>query len=182
MDNYKPVSVLGSTFNILGTTLEGAAQGTPMHWDPKKFEVEDSAFALIKFENGATVFMEAAWALNTVEMKQAMTTVYGTKAGAAMEFPLGEAQSTEKRLVVNTVVGGRQTVFEPDISEFGPGRAAASRDLIFNYPGADVECRVWLDALEGKGDIVVKPEQAFAVTQILEAVYKSAETGKVVYL
>lgn len=181
MDNYKPVSVLGSTYNKLGTTLDGAAQGTPMHWDPKKYEVEDSAFALVKFENGATVFLEAAWALNTVEQKQAMATVYGTKAGAAMEFPLGEAQSLEKRLVVNTVVGGRPTVFEPDISERArPG--VDTRDLMFNYPGADTECKIWLDALEGKGDIVVKPEQAFAVTQILEAVYQSAETGKVVYL
>ena len=178
MDNYKPVSVLGSTYDYLGTTLEGPAQGTPMHWDPKTYEVEDSAFGFIRFENGATVFLESAWALNTIEQKQAMTTVYGTKAGAAMEFPLGEAQSTIKRLVVNTVVGGRPTEFEPDVSERGP----ASADLIFNYPGADTECKVWLDALEGKGEIVVKPEEAFAVTQILEAIYKSAETGEAVYL
>ncbi len=182
MDNYKPVSVMGSTFNILGTTLEGAAQGTGARWDPKTYEVEDSAFALIKFENGATVFLEAAWALNIVEQKQAMTTVYGSKAGAAMEFPLGEAQSLEKRLVVNTIVGGRQTVYEPDISEFGRPAGPASRDLIFNYPGADEECKIWLNALEGKGEIVVTPEQAYAVTQILEAVYKSAETGEAVYL
>jgi hypothetical protein len=28
---------------------------------------------------------------------------------------------------------------------------------------------------------VVKPEQAFVVTQILEAIYESAKTGKAVY-
>lgn len=178
MNNYKPVSVLGSTYNILGTTLEGAAQGTSAHWDPKTYEVEDSAFGLVKFENGATVFIEASWALNTIEQKQAMTTVYGTKAGASMEYPPGEAQSTEKRLVVNTIVGGRPTEFEPDVRERGP----ASEDLMFNYPGAETECKVWIEALEGKGDIVVKPEEAFVVTQILEAIYKSAETGKAVYL
>jgi len=178
MNNYKPVSVLGSTYNVLGTTLRGAEQGTSSHWDPDTYEVEDSAFGFVKFENGATVFLESSWALNTVEQKQAMTTVYGTKAGASMEFPVGEASSTKKRLVVNTVVGGKQVVFEPDIRETVPD----SQDLIFNYPGAEKECKVWLDALEGKGEVVVKPEEAFVVTQILEAIYKSAETGKAVYL
>ena len=43
---------------------------------------------------------------------------------------------------------------------------------------ADVECKVWLDAIEGKGELVVKPEQAFVVTKILDAVYESARTGK----
>ena len=39
---------------------------------------------------------------------------------------------------------------------------------------------MWLDALEGKGELVVKPEQAFTVTQILDAIYKSASTVKLV--
>jgi len=30
------------------------------------------------------------------------------------------------------------------------------------------------------GEVVVKPEQAYVVTQILEAIYKSAETGEAV--
>ena len=53
----------------------------------KRQEVEDSAFGFVKFENGATVFLESAWALNTTNQKQAMTTVYGTKAGAEMDYP-----------------------------------------------------------------------------------------------
>ena len=36
--------------------------------------------------------------------------------------------------------------------------------------------------LEGKGELVVYPEQAFVVTQILEAIYESAHTGKLVEL
>ena len=53
------------------------------------------------------------------------------------------------------------------------------------FDGADlpahvVEAKVWLDALEGKGELVVKPEQAFTVTKILDAIYKSAATGKLV--
>jgi predicted dehydrogenase len=41
-----------------------------------------------------------------------------------------------------------------------------------------LEQKQWLEAVQGKGEPLVKPEQAFVVTQILEAIYKSAETGK----
>ena len=41
-----------------------------------------------------------------------------------------------------------------------------------------IEAKQWVSAiLEGK-EPLVKPEQAYVVTQILEAIYKSAETGK----
>lgn len=177
MDNYKPVAVTGSTYNTLGTTLEGEEQGTDAHWDPKTYEVEDAAFGFVKFENGATVFLESSWALNTTDERQAMTTVYGTKAGAAMEFPAGQ-KGTGRVLRVNTVIHGRQAIFEPDVSE----NTKASGDLIFNYPGAQLEAETWLNALEGKGELVVKPYQAYTVTRILEAIYESAATGKTVYL
>lgn len=177
MDNYKPVSVTGSTYNTLGTTLKGDEQGTDAHWDPETYEVEDAAFGFVKFENGATVFLESSWALNTTDERQAMTTVYGTKAGAAMEYPGGQ-KGTGRVLRVNTVSHGRQAILEPDVSE----NSTASGDLIFNYPGAEREAETWLNALEGKGELVVKPYQAYTVTRILEAIYESAETGKTVYL
>lgn len=163
--------------DTLGTTLEGEEQGTDAHWDPKTYEVEDAAFGFVKFENGATVFLESSWALNTTDERQAMTTVYGTKAGAAMEFPAGQ-KGTGRVLRVNTVIHGRQAIFEPDVSE----NTKASGDLIFNYPGAQLEAETWLNALEGKGELVVKPYQAYTVTRILEAIYESAATGKTVYL
>ena len=36
----------------------------------------------------------------------------------------------------------------------------------------------WLNAIINDTEPLVKPEQAFVVTQILEAIYKSAETGE----
>ena len=44
------------------------------------------------------------------------------------------------------------------------------------------EADQWLNAIINDTEPVVKPEQAFVVTQILEAIYKSAETGKEVFL
>jgi predicted dehydrogenase len=175
MDNYEPVSVTGVVFNKLGRTLRGEEQGTDEHWDPDKYEVEDAAFGFIKFKNGAAVYLETSWALNTLDQRQAMNTLYGTKAGCSMEFK-GEA-GTDRQLVINKVIAGKQAVMYVDTKE----KAAASSDLIFSYPGADLECETWLDALEGKGELVVKPEQALVVTKILEAVYESARTGKSVH-
>ena len=175
MDNYKPISVLGTTFNKLGTSLRGKEQGTEEHWDPDTFEVEDAAFGLIRFENGAAVYLETSWAMNTLDERQAMNTLYGTKAGSSMEFK-GET-GTDRELLINTVVAGKQAVIIPDVTEEIP----PSADLIFSYPGADLECETWLNALEGKGELVVKPEQALIVTKILEGIYQSAKTGMAVY-
>ncbi|MBT9848826.1 gfo/Idh/MocA family oxidoreductase, partial [Blautia sp. MCC289] len=54
-------------------------------WDPKEFCVEDSAFGFIRMKNGAVIELEAAWALNTLEVDEAKTSLCGTKAGADMK-------------------------------------------------------------------------------------------------
>jgi predicted dehydrogenase len=87
MQNYEPVTVLGSTFDKL------AKIGSPANimgpWDPKEYEVEDSAFGLVKFKNGATVILEATWAINMIISNEAMTLLCGTKGGADMFPPSG---------------------------------------------------------------------------------------------
>jgi predicted dehydrogenase len=55
------------------------------------------------------------------------------------------------------------------------------------YDGAkesapDLEMRKWIEAIDEDKDPVVTPEQAFVVSQILEAIYESAKSGKAVYL
>jgi predicted dehydrogenase len=46
----------------------------------------------------------------------------------------------------------------------------------------DAETEAWLDAVINDTEPYVKPEQAHVVTQILEAVYKSAATGGAIEL
>ena len=43
------------------------------------------------------------------------------------------------------------------------------------------EAMQWLNAIKNDTEPLVKPEQAFVVTQILEGIYKAAETGKEVF-
>ena len=56
---------MGSTFHKLGQQENAAnAWGS---WDPKQFNVEDSAFGFIKMKNGATIILESSWALNNLQ-------------------------------------------------------------------------------------------------------------------
>jgi predicted dehydrogenase len=43
------------------------------------------------------------------------------------------------------------------------------------------DLRLWIESILNDTDPVVKPEEALVVTEILEAIYKSAQTGEAVY-
>ena len=165
MNNYEPKMVVGSVFKKLGDQTDtGNAWGD---WDPTKFTVEDSAFGYIVMKNGATIVLESSWALNTLDVDEAKTSLCGTLAGADMKGGVR----------INKVKYGKQVVEEPALD--GKGVAFFDAD---NAPKPnEVEARLWIDAVKNGGEVVVKPEQAIVVTKILEAIYESAKTGKAVY-
>lgn len=164
MDNYEPVSVTGSVYRKLADqTDQGNAFGT---WNPKEFTVEDSAFGFIKMKNGATVHLEASWALNTLDVDEAKTSLCGTRAGADMKDGLR----------INRVQYDRQCVEKPDLTSGGVAFFDGKTEC-----DADIEQRIFYSAVANGADTVVKPEQAMVVTQILEAIYESAKTGRTVY-
>ncbi len=164
MDNYEPESVLGSVYKKLGDQTNTAnAWGD---WDREKFTVEDSAFGFIKMKNGATINLEASWALNTLDVDEAKTSLCGTKAGADMKDGVR----------VNSVKYNKQCVEKP---ELGAGGVAFYDGTV--EEARDVEQRIFYNAVMNGGELVVKPEQALVVTQILEAIYQSAKEGKAVY-
>jgi len=164
MDNYKPKAVLGRTYHKLSQTENAANAWGP--WDPKEFTVEDSAFAMITMENGASIVIESSWALNTLDIDEAKVSLSGTKAGADMKNGLRINGEKNSRLYVNEI-------------ELNSGGVAfydgASEDP------AELEMRTWVDAVLNDKDVLVKPEQALVVSEILEAIYESARTGKAVY-
>ena len=164
MNNYEPASVTGSTYRKLADqTQTGNAWGD---WDPKKFTVEDSAFGFIKMKNGATIVLEASWALNSLDVDEAKTSLCGTKAGADMKDGLR----------INRVHHGRQCVEKPDLGAGG----VAFYDGTEEKP-ADIEAEVFYNAVAKGTPLTVEPEQALVVTQLLEAIYESAKTGKTIY-
>jgi predicted dehydrogenase len=168
MNNYKPKSITGSVFYKMADKFEGNMFGP---WDPKTFEVEDSAFGFIKMENGATIFLEASWALNVQESREAATTLCGTEAGAEIKAGMSYAQN---ELIINTSKYGN--LFDEKISA---GGNIAYFEGGSNEPGY-LEAKQWLLSIINDTEPLVKPEQAFVVTQILEAIYQSHATGKMI--
>ena len=164
MDNYEPEMVVGSVYRKLADQKEtGNAWGD---WDPNIFTVEDSAFGFIRMKNGATINLESSWALNSLDVKEAKTTLCGTKAGADMN----------NGLRINRVSYGRQCVEEPNLTAGGVAFFAGAAESC-----EDVEQRVFYTAVVNGEPLVVEPRQAMVVTQILEAIYESGKSGKAVY-
>jgi predicted dehydrogenase len=163
MDNYKPKSVMGNTYKKLNHNgVCGNAFGP---WNPDEFTVEDSAFGFITMENGATIILESSWAINMVETFEAQATLCGTKAGADMRDGV-RYNGDDLGLLYET-----KPVMRPGAVAFFSGAGAD--------PG-QFEQMTFINAIEKGTPLVVEAEQACVVTEILEAIYKSAETGKLV--
>ena len=173
MDNYDVDSVTGSTFQKMKDHPEGNRFGL---WDPNNYEVEDSSFGFIKMKNGATIFLEAAWALNTLDEKEASTTLCGVKGGAAQSFgSMGPGSFT---YTMNGVANGELVTISPDTT-YGYYKTPKLNE--FMVGAAIRETKQWIDAIIEDKDPAVLPEQASMVTRILEAIYTSSKTGKPVY-
>jgi predicted dehydrogenase len=164
MDNYEPLYVVGTTYHKLGPR---AGEANPWGaWDPKQFTVEDSAFGFIVFKNGATVVLESSWALNTLAAGEARCTVCGTEGGADMQDGLR----------LNGTKNGQMYIQQVQLDAKG----------VDFYEGAklnatDIEARTFYNAVTKGTPLTVLPEQALVVSEILEAIYTSAEKGEPVY-
>ncbi len=166
MDNYKPRYCVGTTYHKLNNdTNQGNTWG---NWDPEKFTVEDSAFGFIVMENGATITLESSWALNILDPREAITTVCGSKAGADMLDGLR----------INGIRNNAPYFLKPDFN--------GAFDIAFNSANgnespADMEERLWIEAVREGKQPVTTPEQALCITKILEGIYESAKSGQPYY-
>ena len=166
MDNYKPKYCVGTTYHKLNNQTESA--NVFGQWKPEEFTVEDSAFGFIVMENGATINLESAWAINMTDTKEACTTICGTKAGAKM---LDQGVLEINGVNHNTMYESRPNLDGKGVPFYDAG----------SYSPADEEAKQWINAILTGTQPTVLPEQAYCVTQILEGIYESAKTGKPFY-
>ena len=107
MNNYKPKYCVGTTYHKFRYQTQTAnACGD---WNPDEFTVEDSAFGFVVMENGATIVLESAWALNSLDVREAKTTLCGTQGGADMVNGLRINGVDNNRMFVKNIdldVGG----------------------------------------------------------------------------
>jgi Predicted dehydrogenases and related proteins len=163
MDNYEVQSVTGTVHRELADRENAANAWGP--WDPKKFTVEDSAFGFITMKNGASIYLESSWALNTLFSEEAKCTLFGSQAGADMIGGLRINGEKSGRLYTQTIelqAGG---------VAFYEGKSEKPQHI---------EAATWIDAVVNDTTPVVLPEQALVVSEVLEALYESAATGKTV--
>ncbi len=165
MNNYEPAMVLGKTHKRLEHPEAGNVWGdngvstTPL---------EEAATAMIVMKNGATIMLETSWALNTDSpIEEGSCRLCGTREGLSI---------INNNLKINKVELDRQTETNVNLSAGG----VAFHSGASSSP-AVTEARNWIASIVNDTAPVVLPEQAYVVSQILEAIYTSSKTGKAVY-
>lgn len=163
LQNYKPKYCLGTAYHKLNnSTNQGNAWG---NWNPEKFTVEDSAFGFIVMENGATISLESSWALNSLDVREAVTSFCGTLAGADMNDGVR----------INGIRNNVQYTLLPNLNASG----AAFYDGAKGESASDREARLWIESVIDNKPPFVLPEEAIVITKILEGIYTSAKTGDI---
>ncbi len=148
----KPVWVLASTYNHIGTRL-AREQG-------KKFDVEDMAVGLVKFDNGATLEVEASWAANIAENEFMETRLFGTKGG-------GIHRNVRETYEFESEVYTERDGFQYDTKlHFPPGPALPNQYHHF------------IESILTDTPHIATGEEGFVVMELLDAIYESAATGR----
>ena len=161
MGHPEPVSVFGATYRKFGN--RSGVYNPWGVWDPKTYDVEDSAFALIRFANGASLQLECSWALN-IAQSQSQTILAGTQGGAQLDpFKV----FTEKHEMVWDMAPPER-----------PVEGAGGQQT----PLYALEVQGFVKAIREDGDPLVLPEQALMVSRIVDAIYESDESGEAVKL
>ena len=147
----EPVSVSGSTYDPIARKIAED--------EGKMFDVEDLACGLIKFANGATLVLEASWALNISENEHMVTSLYGTHGG----------------LVQRNKGGGYEFEAELYTTE---GRNHFTKKLDRRTASAPSSYAEFVNSILEERQPIATGDHGLKVMRILDGIYKSASTGK----
>ena len=168
MGKPKPVSCLGATYGKFGPQREALGPwGTPNL--KGKFDVEDMAVGMIRFANGATILTEASWA-SRIEREWCYSTVCRDQAGATLERQWAvdgiDDTSIDKLMLFKQEHGAPVDETLKVLPDPYMGRLEAVRHFVDSVLSGKTPLSPATDGLE--------------IMKILEALYKSAKTGKAV--
>lgn len=164
MGNPKPVSVSGCTYTKFADSDMSDSEHSA--FGEKKadgvFDVEDLAMGFIRFDNGACMQIEFSWASN-IEKEQRFFELRGTKAGAKWT-------SATNQLGIYEEAYGNTVDYLPNI------------DNNAGLGGHNLNLRHFVDVVLNGTEPGFVPAQGTNMVKILDAIYKSAKTGKEVQL
>jgi len=151
MGHPKPLWVMGGAYDYLARD-RAEREGKP-------YDVEDFAVALIRFENGAMLEIESAWAAHIKERELMETRVLGTKAGL-VHRNVNETYDFEAEVFLER--DGVQYDMQPRLA---PEEA-------FDTAKHFVDCIVENRPHTASG------EEGLVVTRLLDAIYESSAKGE----
>ena len=126
-------SVSCATYAELGPRGRGRWQGKGLMKGDEPYEVEDLATAFIRFSGGATLNLEAGWAVYRESSDDFGVTLYGTDGGAEMKV---KNYGTSDTVRIYTDVAGVPAVVTPEIQP-REGHLAVVRRFVETIRGGD---------------------------------------------
>lgn len=158
-------SVSASTYGHIGTRGKGNWPGSPARTGGSNtYEVEDLATAFLRFDNGGTMLLEAAWAAYTEMTDEFGVQIYGSDGGAKIH--------AKDYADVDTL-----QLFS-DVA----GTANDSRPRLVSRNGHGYITHHFVDAILNGTPLSPNGEEGLNRVQIIEAIYKSAELGREITL
>jgi len=151
MGNPRPVTVSGGTYDRIGSALAKRRR--------KTFDVEDLGCAMIRFDSGATLLLEASWAGHTDKAEDMITQLWGTRGGV-IHRNVGEGYDFEARLITEA------------------GEALWDSRLLQPTGPASSAYQEFVDAVLDRREPIATGRHGLDVQLILDAIYKSAATGR----
>ena len=164
MGGHKPVSVYGATFYKLGDKKhikDKADYVASTRGEADVFDVEDLATAMVRFDNGSVLQVEASFTLNQEEISIGTIELFGTKGGARMD----------PGLKLFTDINNYMT----NVERTAP--TALSFEGLFEN-----EINHFVDCVMNGTPCRAPAEDGIMLMKILDGIYESARTGHEVIL
>ncbi len=163
MGRPRAVAVSGNTYERLGnrSNITSMARYQVPGADPRRNDVEDLANALVRFENGASLFVDVSYSLHAAQEFLGVA-VYGDRGGAELEPHL--KITTERHDTVLNIA---------------PQIASDTFDIT---DGFDSEIENFVAACRGEAESVAPASHGVEIQRILDGIYRSAEAGAEVRL
>ncbi len=157
MGKPKPISVSATVHkDKLGNyKTKGVGRWVAFDTDNLKFDTEDSAAGIIRFENGASMNFEVSWAINAKDTG-IYSHIFGTKAGASLN-PFAIYGEDADYLMDSTPTIGKDDRFFNEISHF-------------------------IDCIKTGSQPVSSAQDGLEIQKILNGIYDSAKAGKEILL
>ncbi len=162
----RPVAVSGATYAALGPRGKGtsdyAAYARFSENTDIVFDVEDLATGFVRFDNGATLMIEASWAGYQSLRDDIYLQLYGRDGGARIAMP---DYHEEDSLHLFTESAGTLVELTPVLPKVGRG-------------GFDHEIAIFVDSIRTGTPPPATVDQGLAVLRVIDALYRSAEAGR----